>query len=80
VQPKSKRQRDFSHSLGNEGCGRSFGCVCLGIHLHDTLAQFIASYRIASHHTSYHNNDIDWKQGRSSNNALQKMKRGQGTK
>jgi hypothetical protein len=71
MQPKSKRQRDFSHSLGNEGCGRSFRCVCLGIHLHDTLASFILSYRIASHHTSYHNNGINWKQGRSSGNALQ---------
>jgi hypothetical protein len=71
VQPKSKRQKDFSNFLGNEGCGRSFGCVCLGIHLHDTLVSFIASYRIASHHTSYHNNDINWKQGRSLGNALQ---------
>jgi hypothetical protein len=55
VQPKNKRQRDFSHSLGNEGCGWSFGYVCLGIYWHDTLASFFASYhRIISHSiTSY---------------------------
>jgi hypothetical protein len=79
VQPKNKWQRDFNHSLGNEGCGWSFRCLCLGIHVHDTLASFIASYRIASHHTSCHINDINWKRGRSSGNALQKMKRSQGT-
>jgi hypothetical protein len=31
----------------------------LGIHLHDALPSFMASYRIALHHTSYHINDIN---------------------
>jgi hypothetical protein len=55
VQPKNKRQRVFSHSLGNEGCGWSFGYVCLGNYWHNTLASFFASYhRIISHSiTSY---------------------------
>jgi hypothetical protein len=44
------------------------------------LHHIIASYRIASHHTSYHINDTNWKRSRSSENALQKMKRCQGTK
>jgi hypothetical protein len=34
---KNKRQRDFSHSQGNKGYGCGFVCVCLVIHLLDTL-------------------------------------------
>jgi hypothetical protein len=46
VKPKNKRQRDFGHSQGNEGYGCGFVCVCLDIHLHDTLHHTFAFINI----------------------------------
>jgi hypothetical protein len=36
------------------------------------LHHIIASYRIASHHTSYPTNDMNWKQSQPSKNDSQK--------
>jgi hypothetical protein len=44
--PKNKRQRDFGHSQGNDGYGCGFVCVCLNIHLHDTLHHTFAFINI----------------------------------
>jgi hypothetical protein len=46
VKSKDKRQRDFGHSQGNEGYGCGFACVCLDIHLHDTLHHTFAFINI----------------------------------
>jgi hypothetical protein len=46
VTPKNKRQRDFGHSQGNESYGCGFICVCLDIHLHDTLHHTFAFINI----------------------------------
>jgi hypothetical protein len=46
VKLKNKRQRDFGHSQGNEGYGCGFICVCLDIHLHDTLHHTFAFINI----------------------------------
>jgi hypothetical protein len=46
VKPKNKWQRDFGHSQENEGYGCGFVCVCLDIHLHDTLHHTIAFINI----------------------------------
>jgi hypothetical protein len=46
VKPRNKRQRDFDHSQGNEGYCCDFVCVCLHIHLHDTLHHTFAFINI----------------------------------
>jgi hypothetical protein len=46
VKPKNKRERDFGHSQGNKGYGCGFVCVCLDIHLHDTLHHTFAFINI----------------------------------
>jgi hypothetical protein len=49
--PKNKRQRDFSHSQGNEGYGCGFVCVCLDIHLHDISYHTFCIHKHSFRHT-----------------------------